>query len=435
MNLFLRPLLELTIVLPGALICLMPLRSALRYGGKRTSAIVLPLLSLFCLGGAGLCLCFSIASNLLVYPALLLFCLLYCQVVEQPLWRALSILLGVYGVFSIFGMLSIAADSFFRPVNDLPWISFEAGLIYNLLCWVFVLLCWYPASRKLPWLLEGGYLAQFWYIFIVLPLIFIGLNFFMIPKDYANIRYGRPLLAFVCIELILLMILLLSYLMFFKLAKGIERNINLQRENQFLQMQSVQYESLRSTIAETRQARHDLRHHINALSALADREDWTTLRSYLRQAGSAIPKTELKLCDNSVVDSVLGYYAAICRRDSIAFDCRALIPGELPVGEMELCMVLSNLLENAVEASYKIEPEKRFIKVLLEMHGERIIVVSVENYAAPPKQEEGIFRSSKRPGPGVGLQSVKRIAEKNGGHCQFLYSEHIFHANIMLRGE
>lgn len=49
-------------------------------------------------------------------------------------------------------------------------------------------------------------------------------------------------------------------------------------------------------------------------------------------------------------------------------------------------------------------------------------------------ERNGVIQSTKRPGDGVGLQSVAHIAEKNGGYCRFLYGNGVFTANVMLRG-
>ena len=50
------------------------------------------------------------------------------------------------------------------------------------------------------------------------------------------------------------------------------------------------------------------------------------------------------------------------------------------------------------------------------------------------KETNGVFRSSKRKGNGVGIQSVRHIAEKNGGASTFTYRDNVFSAKIMLRG-
>ena len=119
------------------------------------------------------------------------------------------------------------------------------------------------------------------------------------------------------------------------MARVLDVNTRLKQENQFLHMQTAQYETLRAAIDETRRARHDL-------------------------------------------------------------------PAQLPGAEMEGCVVLQNLLDNAYNGQL----------------GER----------------DGVFQSSKRPGLGVGLQSVARISGKNGGYCRFLYGSGMFTANVMLRG-
>ena len=64
------------------------------------------------------------------------------------------------------------------------------------------------------------------------------------------------------------------------------------------------------------------------------------------------------------------------------------------------------------------------------------MLITVENaYRGPLTQWEGVLQSSKRPGEGLGLQSVAHIAEKTGGYCRFLYGDGVFTANVMLRGE
>lgn len=57
---------------------------------------------------------------------------------------------------------------------------------------------------------------------------------------------------------------------------------------------------------------------------------------------------------NQSVDNVIGYYYALAQKEEIPFDARVDLPKELSVDEMDLCLILSNLLENALEASRKL---------------------------------------------------------------------------------
>ena len=170
------------------------------------------------------------------------------------------------------------------------------------------------------------------------------------------------------------------------------------------------------------------------LSALAEREAWDELKGYLFQAADSVPADELNLCENPAVDGVAGRYSALSRQDDIPFFCQLDLPPELPVSEMDVCVVLQNLLENALEASRNAEGQ-RYIRLRASIHGDNLVLLIVENpYSGQLIERDGVFQSTKRTGVGVGLQSVAHIAEKNGGYCRFLYGNGVFTANVMLRG-
>lgn len=92
------------------------------------------------------------------------------------------------------------------------------------------------------------------------------------------------------------------------IAKNLNRNNKLAQENQFLNMQRAQYDALKVAIEETRQARHDMRHHFAVLNALAEQKNWEELEKYLSSASQNIPDTELVLCKNHAVNAIIGHY-------------------------------------------------------------------------------------------------------------------------------
>ena len=81
---------------------------------------------------------------------------------------------------------------------------------------------------------------------------------------------------------------------------------------------------------------------------------------------------------------------------------------------MDLCLILSNLLENALEASRRTASERCKINLTAYIHAENLALIQVENtFDGELREKNGILQSSKRKGDGVGLQSVSHIAEKN----------------------
>lgn len=226
------------------------------------------------------------------------------------------------------------------------------------MCWVFFLFALYPATHAARELLDDEGIAQTWYVFWLLPVVSIGVNLFMIPFDPEILLQGRLLQGYIVISCTLLLLLLLSYAFLYFIARSLSRNDRLRQENQFLSMQQSQYERLCKAIEETRQARHDMRHYFSVLSALAERKEWEELKDYLGNAWESIPNVELNLCDNQAVDGVAGHFCLRFKENQIPFSIDIDPPRKLPVSEIDMCLIMSNLLENALEASLRTEKQR-----------------------------------------------------------------------------
>lgn len=310
------------------------------------------------------------------------------------------------------------------------------GILYNLFCILFVLLIWYPASHSVKEMVEDENLAQTWYVFWILPVLVIGLNLALIPKYNTILHTQRFLRGYIVIVYALLLILALFYSMFLMMANILNKNKKLQQENLFLSVQQERYENLRSAIEEARQARHDIRHHFLQLSAMAKDGDLEKIKEYLQNAMDKIPTLDYHFCENHSVDNVIGYYYALAQKEEIPFDARVDLPKELSVDEMDLCLILSNLLENALEASRKTTAAQQQISLEIYQHSASILLIRVENnFDGTIKEKNHLFHSTKRKGLGIGTQSVRRMAEKNDGSCNFTYEDGVFTAKVMLRAD
>ena len=104
-----------------------------------------------------------------------------------------------------------------------------------------------------------------------------------------------------------------------------------------------------------------------------------------------------------------------------------------PIDEINLCLVFSNLLENAIQASVKTDQARRKINVEVYPHHNHLLLIHVENtFDGKIQQKNNIFQSSKHAGNGIGIESVRHIIDKNGGACSFTYENGIFSAKVML---
>ncbi len=429
----LRAFLELSVVFPGILLAYLPMKSHLKMRPLRLVAVFLPVLIFLCLGGAFVC-CFAGIGTFFVMTALIAaVSLLYIHTVDVSPWKSANIAIAVCAIFACLNSVSRAINAMITTKTEL-WFTVGAGLAYHLMCWLFVAIACYPATHAARALVDDENIAQTWYFFWLLPTIFIGINLFMIPRYEGTLYQGRIMQGYIVISLLLLAILGMFYGMFYAMAQSLNKNLRLQQANQFLSMQRAQYDTLCAAIEETRQARHDMRHHFNALAGYAEREEWEELKNHLERAQSKIPRLDMRFSENRAADGVLGYYCALAKRENIPFFAKIDLPKELPIDDMDLSLVLANLLENALEASLRTDGEKRRIHAEARLHSAHVLLLTVENaFAGEIKEKDGVFQSSKRKGNGTGIQSVRRIAEKNGGACDFTYAGGVFRANVMLR--
>ncbi len=421
---------ELMVFLPGMLLAYFPVKQYLRLRPAKLAAVAVPLILFLCLAGEGVRHFFAINILWLFFPAAAIMGSFYVHTLKVTRWKSVSVFLAVCGVFSCLGSAAVGISG-----ETMPPFPPRTAALWFLMCCALTAATWYPASHAARQLLEDDAFAATWYVFWILPILFLGLNLFIMPRNPGILEQGRLRLLYTIFSFVFLALLLLSYLLFYLMASSLNRNARLRLENQFLSMQQARYDSLFTTTRQIRQARHDMRHHFHILAGFAAQGNMEGIVDYLAQVQGNIPTGDLGLCENVVVDSVAGYFAPLYRENGIPLSFCLDLPRDLPVPDTDVCSVLSNLLENAMEASLQTAPEKRKVQVSARLRSGNMLLLSVENsYDGEVREKNGVFLSSKRPGEGIGLQAVQHTAEKSGGYSRFHYGNGLFTANVMLRG-
>ena len=228
------------------------------------------------------------------------------------------------------------------------------------------------------------------------------------------------------------------YRFIIQLVRTEEKNRRLLSENHALSLQSVQYDSLRSRMEESRQARHDLRHHIILLKGIRERRDFAALDELL----AGYPDLEdldrpLLYCRNEMVNAILAHFGDQAAALGIRYTVKLDVSEDVFVEKPDLAVLFGNLMENAVEACSHVEGD-RFITVSgvasRPETGQNSLTLIVENsYRAEPQiGEDGVFRSCKHSGDGIGIASVRSIAERYGGTSSFVANNGVFTASLIL---
>lgn len=178
--------------------------------------------------------------------------------------------------------------------------------------------------------------------------------------------------------------------------------------------------------------RHDLRHQLTALRELAG--DGGELVRYIDTLIAGIPTARRSFCENEAVNAVVSHYASLCEKQGIELSVRLTVPEKTQnVSDSALCAIFGNLLENAAEACGRMEQGRRFIRLRSSLHYELLTVTMDNSFDGRADVMDGRFLSSKRSGFGIGLESVKAIAEAAGGGAEFKTEGRVFLSSVYVR--
>lgn len=198
----------------------------------------------------------------------------------------------------------------------------------------------------------------------------------------------------------------------------------LQRERDMLDTQlrlaQTEFASLRQLQQNAASYRHDMRHHFALLQGLASEEHIDGIKEYLRTAQSDMDAiTPLRFCENETVNLILSAFSAKAKQSEILLTVDAKLPNSLPFSDTELCSLLSNALENAIQASESIpDSNTRIIRLRMYSKNTKLCIDIRNSYQRNPIFYQGL-PVSKEQGHGFGTKSMAHIVEKHGGVFQF----------------
>ena len=180
--------------------------------------------------------------------------------------------------------------------------------------------------------------------------------------------------------------------------------------------------------------RHDYRNHIQTMKAYAAAEDWEAIRRYLDLLDQDLTTVDTVIkTGNPMADAILNSKISLARSKGITVVADAQIPVRLKSSEIDLCCVIGNLFDNAIEASEKLPEDKRVIRVYMDMKNTQLYI-SFTNFTAGKKlkRDGKLFRSTKGEGHGLGLVRVDSIVERLGGYLSRNSEDGAFTTEILL---
>lgn len=219
-----------------------------------------------------------------------------------------------------------------------------------------------------------------------------------------------------------------AYLVFLLYNSAQERRRSLlrqTRDNLKLQMAQAAREinALRDSQAQTRRYRHDLRHHLQYLLSCIENGQTDRAKDYISGICQELETQQVRrYCENEAANLILSAFVKRAEKIGVELSIRGPLPANVSVSDNDLCVILSNALENALHACLPfaeagercaIQVEFRFLE-----QNSRLFLQVVNHYRGEVRFENGI-PISDRPGHGIGVQSICDVVQQYGGGCTF----------------
>lgn len=194
------------------------------------------------------------------------------------------------------------------------------------------------------------------------------------------------------------------------------------------------YQEVENMYRQIRGWRHDYRNHIQVMKALAASGDLAGIQAYLDELDTDLNTVDTVIkTGNAMADAILNSKISLAKSRHIAVRADAHIPVKLRMSELDLCVILGNLFDNAIEASLALPEEQRMIRVYMDMKGTQLYI-SFTNFTAAAKQHKigRRFATTKGSGHGFGLVRIDNIIDRLDGYLSRNSEDGAFTTEILI---
>ena len=424
---------ELLSTFPFHFLAYIPFYKKLKYSPLGTFLRVC-MCQIFYLGIFTLLTLAGFSSVCVQYLAVPIFGVLFCLLVQAD--RGMILFFYMF-ILDYLLVIRAAAFCICEKLFGFNFFSWQSGFIT-----LFLILCTILLKVKAMSHITKGLCSvsvpSFWRTAWLLPCS-VTLILLLLTGD---IRSGTVTISVLLARVLLLicMFLISHFMILFiqQLKEQLETNTRNQAMERLLQIQHDQYSMLQARIAENRRARHDFRQHLRVIQDCVKRGDLEDLKSYLAEYEKQFPShSDHIYCNSYAVNAILAFYADKAENHNIRLDVKIQMSDTPVIPETEFCVLLGNLLENALDACQTGRSESKtsqpFIRVCAIQIGTSTLSITVDNTSVfKPTWINEKLVSTKAAGSGIGTESIRMIAEQYRGDARFDWKDGVFYASVML---
>ncbi len=229
-------------------------------------------------------------------------------------------------------------------------------------------------------------------------------------------------------------LLLLQLLTFFAIAAStcifpllyqMGRSAKLSEENSKLRARGEYYQSIEAQQQEIRKIKHDLMNHLTVIATYLDLGENEKAISYLKEIGTRFSELTKQYTPNTLINAILNFKCQKAAAEGIDLVIKADVISKLEIDETDLCTLIANSLDNAIEAR---PPDRKIMLELLEDDDRLLFSVTNRFERKIEKREDGSFISSKddKKNHGLGIKNIEEAVQRMGGKIEISAEDGVF---------
>lgn len=268
------------------------------------------------------------------------------------------------------------------------------------------------------------YLIQLWLKKRRQYVLFIGISLFTIVFFYMGLE-GYCYIMYACTICLLYLIE--------SIYRGFKQNFVKNTKDFQDQVILHHYDEVKSVYLNMRGWRHDYHNHIQTMKAYLALERYDCIGEYLGELEKDLNTVDnLIKSGNLMVDAILNSKLSLAKSHNISINCKVTIPEKINISDIDICVMLGNLLDNAIEACDQIEEERRFIRIYGDVVHSQFYFSVFNSATEEISFNQKSYISEKRGEHGHGMKRVKLTVDKYEGYLNLKNEPGVFASEIMI---
>ncbi len=425
---------EFAVLVPLVLLCILPIKEHCIIKIKAfipVTTIVMIILSI-ALGVTKVIL--YVRPEYIFIPFLLVLLIFYMLCFDLEKLKLWYLFTSMTAKLTFIFSISLLVEAIFNNSSKRENVITVSGLIaeWSVTIFIFVVfIFWQPKIKRL---IKTHYLNSIWKVLWFVPTLTILANMFMMPVQYSD--NGLIEIENIYVVLVLFVLYMLFQALLYNISKAFGDKRKAEKESHIASTQAMQYRALKKYIADTSRMRHDFLHTARTAVTLAQNNEIDTLVKFLEDYGVSVEKSHSRkiFCEHDALNAIIAYYYDMVNKQDIKCIWQIAIPKNVGISDVDLCSVVGNVLNNAIQGAMTAPEGKRYItfKADVELNNDIYMVIS-NSFDGVIKKENGKYFTTKETGHGIGLDSIKTTVKNYRGYVKFYNDNENFYTDIMMK--